>query len=49
MCFIFIHHWMRKKYVQIITVFIVLFQFAFPGFVYVEARQNDTKQPEVCD
>jgi len=27
----------------------VLFQFVFPGFVYVEARQNDTKQPEVCD
>jgi uncharacterized alpha/beta hydrolase family protein len=40
---------MKKKYIQIITVFIVLFQIVAPGFVYVEARQNDTKQPEACD
>ena len=40
---------MKKKYIQIITVFIVLFQIVVPGFVCVEARQNDTKQPEACD
>lgn len=40
---------MKKKYVRIITVFIVLFQFIVPGFTYVEARQNDTKQPETCN
>lgn len=40
---------MKKKYIHVLTVFVVLFQFLVPWFVYVEARQNDTKQPETCN
>ena len=40
---------MMKKYIQVIVVFVMLAQFVFPGSSYVEARKNDTKQPETCN
>ena len=40
---------MRKKYVWIITIFIVLFQILWFPFVNAQESDNPKKQPEVCN
>jgi hypothetical protein len=40
---------MRKKYINLLIVVMVIFHAFTPSFLYVDARSNASSQPAACN